>query len=144
MSEVAQFSTLVSEDYQLELLNLINEFRQQANLPALGLSATLSGAAQAHAEDMVQNHYFAHEGLDGSSPGDRAQRTGYPSSFVAENIAAGNEYPKDVFEQWVNSSGHRENMLGEKYTEAGIGGVLHAPQTENSHYWVLVLGNPSP
>lgn len=144
MSEVAQFPTLVSENYQLELLNLINDFRQQVNLPGLGLSTTLSGVAQAHAEDMVQNHYFAHEGLDGSSPGDRAQRAEYPSSFAAENIAAGNEYPKDVFEQWVNSSGHRDIMLGEEYTEAGIGGVLHAPQTENSHYWVLVVGNPNP
>jgi uncharacterized protein YkwD len=143
MSEVAQFSTLVSDDYQLKLLSLINEFRQQANLSPFELSTILSGAAQAHAEDMVQNSYFDHVGLDGSSPADRAQRAGYPSGFVGENIAAGNELPEAVFEQWINSPGHRDNMLNENYTEVGVGGVLHAPQTENSHYWVLVLGNPN-
>lgn len=143
MSQVTQYSTLVSEDSYLELLNLINEFRQQANLSVLEWSAPLFEAAQAHAEDMVQNHYFDHVGLDSSSPADRAQRAGYSSAFVAENIAAGRENPRDVFEQWVNSSGHRENMLNQNYTEAGIGAVLHAPQTENAHYWVLNLGNPS-
>ena len=143
MSQVTQSSSLLTEESYLELLNLINEFRQQANLSALAWSPLLAGAAQAHTEDMVQNRYFDHAGLDGSSPADRAQRAGYPSTFVAENIAAGRENPRDVFEQWVNSSGHRDNMLNQNYTEAGIGAVLHAPQTEYAHYWVLKLGNPN-
>lgn len=143
MSEISQSSSSVADDYQLKLLSLINEFRQQANLPLLGLSPLLSGAAQAHAEDMARNNYFDHTGLDGSSAGERAQRSGYSSSFVGENIAVGNGFPEAVFEQWVNSSGHRENMLNENYTEIGVGYVLHAPQTEDSRYWVLLLGNPS-
>lgn len=143
MSQVYQTSSPVSEDYHLELFNLINKFRQQAGLPSFEWSIPLAEAAQAHAEDMAQNNYFDHAGLDASSPADRAQRAGYSSSFVGENIAAGNEIPKAVFEQWMNSSGHRDNMLNEKYTEVGIGTILHAPQTKDSHYWVLKLGNPN-
>ncbi|MGI0483789.1 CAP domain-containing protein [Pantanalinema rosaneae CENA516] len=144
MTDVLHVSSEASDDYRLSLLNLINGFRQQANLHLLELSTSLCVAAQTHAEDMARNNYFSHTCLNGSSAINRAEKAGYPSSFVGENIASGNEHIEAVFEQWLNSSGHRENMLNEKYKEAGIGYVLQSPHTNDSHYWVLLLGHPNP
>jgi uncharacterized protein YkwD len=134
---------LAQNNYQSELLDLINNARQEIGLPPLRFSSSLSRAAQAHAEDLVQNNYvLGHVGSGGSSVSDRAQRAGYSSRFVGENAAAGDSTPNKIFDQWMNSRGHRANMLNSDYTEVGIGYVLNASETTYKHYWVLVLGNP--
>lgn len=68
---------------------------------------------------------------------------GYSYSTVAENIAAGSRTPSQVFQQWMNSPGHRANMLNPDVSEVGVGFVLNAPRTSYSHYWVLVLAKPN-
>jgi uncharacterized protein YkwD len=123
------------------MLRLINQARQQQGLSPLELSSSLSTAAQGHAEDMSAYNYFSHSGRDGSSIGDRAQDAGYAFRTVGENIAAGNTTPNAVFDQWMNSEGHRRNMMNPAFTEMGLGYVLNAPNTAYGHYWVLMLGD---
>lgn len=129
---------------QQEMLSLINAARREQGLNSVTFSSALARAAQTHVEDIVENNYGpTHIGSDGSSVGDRAEREGYPTRYVGENVAAGHNSVEETFEQWMNSPGHRANILNPNYTELGIGYYLNAPRTAYKHYWVLVLGNPS-
>lgn len=77
------------------------------------------------------------------SASSRAQEQGYPSSLVAENIGAGYTTPEEVVQGWINSQGHRANLLNPDYTEIGIGYFYLANDTgvENwNHYWTQVFG----
>lgn len=129
---------------QQEMLSLINAARRERGLDSVTFSSALSRAAQVHVEDIVENNYkLTHIGSDGSSVRDRAEREGYATRYVGENVAAGHNSVEETFEQWMNSSGHRANILNPNYTEIGVGYYLNAPRTTYEHYWVLVLGNPS-
>ncbi len=144
-TEMAQFETAQTEiapaDHATAMLMLINQERQRQGLSPLELSTSLSTAAQSHAEDMAAHNYFSHRGRNGSSISDRAGQVGYAFRALGENIAAGNTTANAVFEQWMNSDGHRRNMMSPNFTEMGLGAVLNAPNTDYSHYWVLVLGD---
>jgi uncharacterized protein YkwD len=133
---------LAQNNYQTQLLNLINQKRKQIGVAPLRFSGALSNAAQNHIEDMVNIGFFDHTGSNGSQPWDRAKNAGYTSSYVGENMAAGTNTPNGAFQQWLHSPGHRTNMLSPNFTEAGIGYILNAPGSEYNHYWVLVLGKP--
>lgn len=85
-----------ASQHDAELLNLTNTERQKAGLPALKLSSQLGQAAQGHAQDMAQNNYFSHTGLNGSSPFDRIKATGYNYSTAGEKIAGGQTTPPPV------------------------------------------------
>ncbi len=97
-------------------------------------------AAQNHAVDMAQYRYFDHRGRDGSQPSDRVRSQGYQFSFVGENIAAGSASPIQTVQQWMNSPGHRRNILNPNYTEIGFG-YSTAPNPYR-HVWVQVFGAP--
>ncbi|HKY66945.1 MAG TPA: CAP domain-containing protein, partial [Acidimicrobiales bacterium] len=79
--------------------------------------------AQAHSDDMAANDYFSHDSLDGRSFADRMRAAGYPSPG-GENIAQGQQGPQAVHDAWMNSSGHRANILNCGFTTIGVG--LHA------------------
>jgi uncharacterized protein YkwD len=107
-------------------LQIINDYRQQNSLGALTTCASLNEAAQAHSEDMRDNDYFSHDGLNGSTPPQRACQAGYqhgcgPTTYLSENIAAGNGTANATFTQWQNSPGHNANMLSSAVTQIGIG-----------------------
>jgi uncharacterized protein YkwD len=134
---------LAMNDKQSELIRRINDARRARHLSPLKFSGTLSSAAQSHVTDLVEHNFeLTHTGSDGSSVRVRARRENYPSSYVGENVAAGNYSVEDTFEQWMNSPGHRDNILDPDYTEIGIGYYLNAPNTSYDHYWVTVFGNP--
>jgi hypothetical protein len=84
---------------------------------------------------MNTNNYFNHRGIDGSSPTERAQRAGYRSG-VGENIAYGVSSAQDAFKLWMNSPGHRSNILNPSYTDLGLG--------ISSNYWVQNFGLSQP
>jgi uncharacterized protein YkwD len=128
-----------SSQFEARLLELTNQERMRADLSPLRLSPSLSNAAQRHAEDMDSANYFSHTGRDGSEPWDRAQRAGYPSQSIGENIAAGNSTPEETMEQWMNSPGHRANILSSSHTEIGFGYSQNAGG-QYRHYWVQVFG----
>lgn len=125
-----------------DLFNLTNTKRQEAGLSPLSIASSLVQTAQSHAVDMANNNYFSHTALDGSSVGDRARRFGY-QNLVGENIGAGYESPEAVIEGWMNSPGHRENILDPRYTEIGFGFFSNSA-SEYGNYWVQVFGiNPN-
>ena len=128
--------------FDAELLQLTNEERRKAGVPALQLSPQLDRAAQGHAEDMVRNNFFSHTGSNGSTLVTRVEAAGYAYSFAGENIAAGGATPAQTIQQWMNSPGHRQNLLNRNFTQIGFG-YVSAPSTAYGHYWVQVFGTPT-
>ena len=128
--------------FDAELLQLTNEERRKAGVPALQLSPQLDRAAQGHAEDMVRNNFFSHTGSNGSTLVTRVGAAGYAYSFAGENIAAGGATPAQTIQQWMNSPGHRQNLLSRNFTQIGFG-YVSAPSTAYGHYWVQVFGTPT-
>jgi uncharacterized protein YkwD len=120
-----------------ELLVLHNRERELKRLPALTLSDKLCESAQAHARDMAFHEKMTHTGSDSSTPGQRAKRTGYVGS-IGENVAAGANSPEHVVFLWMNSPGHRANILG-KHVEMG---AAVAMSESGRPYWCVVFGRP--
>ena len=103
------------------VLKWTNIHRASAGLPLLTLSAQLSAAAVLKTRDMFDQQYFAHDSPQGKSAGDLADKTGYEYILVGENLALGNyEDDQELVQAWMDSLGHRKNILHERYTEIGI------------------------
>lgn len=100
------------------LLALVNDFRAAQGRPPLSSDAALAAAARAHAQDMVSAGFFSHTGSNGSTVGTRLRAAGCDWSGAAENIAQGQTSPEAAMTTWINSAGHRANLLG-NYTELG-------------------------
>jgi uncharacterized protein YkwD len=118
----------VNEGFSL----LLNDERSASGVIELTQDSRLTAAAEAHAADMVDNDYLSHTDLNGGGPGDRATAAGYDWNFIAENIAQGFYSNAAVIDAWMNSSGHRANMLDERAEDFGIARV--------DSTWVLMLG----
>jgi uncharacterized protein YkwD len=124
---------------------LINIERTEAGLDTLKVDSQLSQAAQIHSRSMARNDFFSHSGIDGSSPFDRIEDTGYKYSIAAENIAAGDKTPRAVVQAWMGSRGHREIILNEDLTEIGVGYQYLGNDTGSvnyNHYWTTTFGTP--
>jgi uncharacterized protein YkwD len=104
-----------------EVLEYTNQFREQQGCGPLRLDSSLVEAAGKHASDMVRRHYMDHTNPDGQDPGDRMRAAGYNGSSWGENIAAGYSTAQKVMAAWMQSDGHRQNILNCKYTTIGIG-----------------------
>lgn len=120
-------------------LALINDFRQRQGVGPLRLSRSLGAAAEHHSRDMAQRNYFSHQTRGGAGPDDRAVGHGYPSRYVAENIAAGYATARAVFAQWEASAGHRQNMLDGSFAAIGIGRA-RAKNARYGWYWTTDFG----
>jgi uncharacterized protein YkwD len=118
-----------------QVLDITNSERARAGLSPLRLHSQLNAAAQAHSNDMARNNFLSHTGSDGSSPFDRMKRHGYTVGWAAENVASGHSSPQDVMRGWMNSSGHRTNILNPRYRDIGIGYARG-----NQPYWTQVFG----
>jgi len=123
------------------VLILTNHERMSRGLLPLGRDSRLDSAAQSHTDEMVQHNRLDHTGRDGSSVGQRVTRAGFPWTAVGENIARGQRDAADVVNGWMNSSGHRANILGTIYREIGLG-YGFAESTGNP-YWTQVFGTES-
>ncbi len=121
-----------------EILAMVNAERQKVGVRPLSLNSRLTTAAQRHAEDMARTGQFSHTGSNGSSVRDRATASGYRSSYVGENIGMGYINAAAVMSGWMNSPGHRQNILNSNYTELGVGLI----QGQGGLYWVQVFGKP--
>lgn len=127
------------------VVQLTNAFRQQNGLQPLTNNAKLASSAQTHSQNMALQDFFAHNGIDGSTPFTRIRATGYNYSTAAENIAAGQSTPEAVVQGWINSPGHRANMLNAQLREIGVGYYHLANDTGNvnyRHYWTQNFGTP--
>jgi uncharacterized protein YkwD len=120
-----------------EVVDLTNRERAGAGLPALAVDARLTVAAQAHSADMVARDFYSHTDPDGGKPWDRAAAAGATRRTVGENIACGQRSPADVVEGWMNSPGHRANILKADFTHIGVG---LAGGGRAGTYWTQLLG----
>jgi uncharacterized protein YkwD len=103
------------------VLRLVNVERAREGCPAVSADSRLAAAAQAHSADMAANDYFSHTGRNGSTLGSRVTAAGYRWSSVGENIAKGQPTPAAVMDAWMNSSGHRANILNCGFRNLGVG-----------------------
>lgn len=128
-----------------EVLTLTNQARAEAGLPPLTVNPLLAAAAQEHAEAMASGAFFDHRNPEtGTDPGSRVNAEGYRWSVVAENIAAGDPTPAEVLTGWLNSPGHRANILNKDVREIGVGYFFKPNDTfpgptGYGHYWVQVF-----
>lgn len=103
------------------VLKLVNQERSKQGLKALVLDQKLNQVAQIKAEDMKKNNYFDHNSPTLGSPFDLMRNNGVSYRTAGENIAAGQQSAQAVMESWMNSSGHRANILNGNYTKLGVG-----------------------
>ncbi len=123
--------------FETTLVNLINQERSSQGISPLIVSSQLTAAARQHSRDMACNDFFSHTGSDGSSPFDRMAWSGFSFTAAAENIYAGSgpyNSPQQAFNGWMNSSGHRINMLNATYTHVGIGYIYCASSTYGGYF----------
>ncbi|MBF2014650.1 MAG: pre-peptidase C-terminal domain-containing protein [Rivularia sp. T60_A2020_040] len=126
-----------------EVVKLTNDYRTEHGLQPLTLNMELSKSAQLHSEDMAVSDFFSHTGSNGTRVSDRTKSAGYQSPYVGENIAAGYMSAEEVVRGWMNSPGHRENILNPNYKEIGIGYHYLADDTGEvnyNRYWTQDFG----
>ncbi|MGC4950848.1 sigma-70 family RNA polymerase sigma factor [Streptomyces sp. DT224] len=104
-----------------QVLALVNTERAKEGCSPVTGNDELTTAAQRHSEDMAARDYFSHTSQDGSGPGERITAAGYRWSTYGENIAKGQRTPADVMNSWMNSPGHRANILNCSFKELGVG-----------------------
>ncbi|MCB0342517.1 MAG: hypothetical protein H6626_02370 [Pseudobdellovibrionaceae bacterium] len=108
-------------DWECEVLNLVNEQRQLNGVPALGLRSHCINEAQSHAQDMAVNGFFSHDNpITGETTRDRMVRFGISGTW-GENIAWGQRSPQQVMDAWMNSDGHKRNILNSSFKSIGVG-----------------------
>ncbi|SDB92026.1 spore coat assembly protein SafA/uncharacterized protein, YkwD family [Pelagirhabdus alkalitolerans] len=122
--DVKQVENLVAD--------LTNERRIENGLPALELDWQLSRVARHKSKDMADYNYFSHESPNYGSPFNMMDQFGISYNQAAENIARGQTSPEMVVNDWMNSPGHRDNILGD-FTHIGVGYV------EDGNYWTQMF-----
>lgn len=122
-------TSTVDNSVASKLLNLVNKARNENGLSSLTLNSSLSNVAQTKAEDMKNNNYFSHTSPTYGSPFDMIKSFGINYKTAGENIAMGQKTAEEVFNAWMNSSGHRANILNKNFTQMGIG------YTSGNTYW---------
>ena len=126
-------SAEVSENFAQEILYLVNVERKNAGLKPVALSKDLMHAAKIRANEITKK--FSHTRPNGSSFYTTV-RTAY--RYVGENIAAGQLSSEEVVQSWMDSPGHRENILDPHYTRMGVGYVYNS-DTVYKHFWTQLF-----
>ncbi|MCG7345247.1 CAP domain-containing protein [Sporosarcina sp. ACRSL] len=111
------------------MLDLTNAERQKAGLQPLQIDKNLMNSARQKSTDMATNNYFSHESPTYGSPFDQMKANGVSYRSAAENIAMGQQSAEEVVKAWMESPGHKENILTPNFTHIGIG------YDANGKYW---------
>ena len=119
--------------FEKEVVRLANEKRKQNGLSELTYDWQLSRVARIKSEDMRDNKYFSHTSPIYGTPFQMMKNFGITYRSAGENIARGQITPQKVVDAWMNSSGHRANILNSSYTHIGVGYAL------NGHYWTQMF-----
>lgn len=128
---------------QSEIIALTNKERAKEGLPPLSFEVHLSSMANAKANDMIQKQYFAHVSPDGIDITQLAKTYDYSYLNIGENLALGDfTSSADVVTGWMNSPGHRANILNKSFTEIGVSAVFGNYQGRNVWYAVQEFGRP--
>ena len=124
--------------FELRVFELTNIERANHGLPPLTWHDTLSVSARGHSEDLMRNNMTGHTGSDGSVVRERIERAGLTNTrYRAENCAYGQRTPEAAVASWMNSPGHRANILSESPTHLGVGLVQRAEgvTAQYATYW---------
>jgi uncharacterized protein YkwD len=124
---------------QADCVAITNNERAAAGLPALSVSGALEQAAAGHSSYQASRNRMTHTGSGGSSAGNRITAAGYRFRTWGENVAAGYPNCSEVMRGWMNSSGHRANILNGAFTQIG---VAAATSSNGTIYWTMVLAAP--
>ena len=119
-----------------QVASLTNSKRKAAGLGSLTLDSQLSKLARMKAEDMAKKGYFSHTSPTYGSAFDMMKKYGVSYRTAGENIAKGQKTPEAVMNGWMNSSGHRANILSSTYTHIGVG---YAKDSKGNTYWVQIF-----
>ncbi|MBD8836463.1 serine protease [Paenibacillus sp. CFBP 13594] len=114
-------SESTQSDFATQVVKLVNAERAKAGLNALTSDALLDKVAVAKVKDMSNNNYFDHQSPTYGSPFDMMKQFGVTYSYAGENIAKGQKTPQEVVTAWMNSAGHRANILSKNFTHIGVG-----------------------
>ncbi len=120
------------------LVEAHNQARQMAGLDRLEPDPRLAAAAGLHARDMARRHRMSHRGAGGSTPFRRIEDQGYSFRRAGENVARGQDTIASVMDDWMNSPGHRRNILG-PYSQIG---ASCATDEDGTPYWCVTFGAP--
>src|SRR5699024_7492970 len=115
--------------FEAEVIKLTNKEREKNGLPSFSHDDALSKVAKEKSIDMRKNNYFDHNSPVYGSPFDMMKSFGITYQTAGENIAMGQQTPDEVVKAWMNSPGHRANILNEQFTHIGVG------FDENGNYW---------
>lgn len=116
-----------------KVIDLTNVERRNNGLPALQADSSLSNVAREKSKDMRSNDYFSHTSPTYGSPFDMMRDYGVTYSTAGENIAQGQPTPEEVVNAWMNSEGHRKNILSADFTHLGVG------YDETEHHWTQMF-----
>lgn len=119
--------------FEQKVVELTNQERAKQGLPALTLDTELSKVARTKSQDMLNKGYFSHTSPTYGSPFDMMKQFGISYRSAGENIAMGQSSPEEVVKAWMNSEGHRANILNSSYTHIGVGHVA------NGNYWTQMF-----
>jgi uncharacterized YkwD family protein/spore coat assembly protein SafA len=125
--------------YEQQVFYLVNKERAARGLTLLTYNTELARMARIKSQDMIDNHYFSHESPTYGSPFKMMESFGFKFSAAGENIAYGQMTAEEVMNTWMNSAGHRANILSEAYTVIGIGVAKTASGTL---YWTQEFMKP--
>lgn len=130
--QIPQLDSSVSA-YEEEVIRLVNNIRQQNGLQPLTANWELSRVARYKSQDMLENGYFSHNSPTYGSPFQMITAFGLSYRTAGENIAKGYASAQAVVNGWMNSSGHRANILNSSYKQIGVGYVAQG------HYWTQMF-----
>jgi uncharacterized YkwD family protein len=112
-----------ASQFEQKVVDLVNQEREKQGLKPLTLNKKLSDVARTKSKDMMDKGYFDHNSPTYGSPFDMMKQFGIEYTTAGENIAKGQQSPEDVMNAWMNSDGHRKNILNPDFTEIGVGYV---------------------
>ncbi|WP_084246912.1 CAP domain-containing protein [Rummeliibacillus stabekisii] len=110
-----------ASQFEKQVITLTNAERAKEGLPALQADTKLMGSAKAKSKDMADKNYFDHTSPTYGSPFDQMKSLGITYKSAGENIAKGQKTPEEVVKAWMNSEGHRANIMNKNYTHIGVG-----------------------
>ena len=119
--------------FEQQVVELTNQERAKNGLPALKLDVELSKVARDKSKDMQTKNYFSHTSPTYGSPFDMMKAYGVSYKSAGENIAMGQRSPQEVVQAWMNSQGHRENIMNANFTHIGVGHVT------TGNYWTQMF-----
>ena len=131
---IPEASPLIS--LEQEVANIVNKERAARGLAPLKFNWELSRVARMKSQDMINKNYFSHTSPTYGSPFNMMENFGFKFTAAGENIAYGQTTPAEVMNSWMNSPGHRANILSPIYTEIGVGA---AKKANGTLYWTQMF-----